>query len=651
MDLDEKKRLWEDYIHRGVIGPEVNRHVALSWMKCSKKKVDPYGGMGRKTDPELLKSIREENQWLIDIAGPIMRNLFDIVSGSHFLLVLTDSCGYILETIGDDAVNRMAQEMHFEVGMLWNDDAVGTNAIGVALDQDVQIQMAGAEHFCITHHKWTCSASPIHGLNGEVVGCLNISGDASMANSHSLGIVAAAAFGIENQILQRHTTGLMRTALDSSSDGIVILDESFRSVWMNKAAENILFMGLSELSGIDFRSLMPDMPWGSSEKSAQGKRHVRNDCKLILGSMTYQMSASISPIIFERSTIGYSVSMMRQEQLLKTVNKVTGNHATYTFDDIYAMDPVMKRVIQMAQKYSKYDGNILIEGESGTGKELFAQAIHNASARADAPFITINCASIPRDLVESELFGYEKGAFTGALKEGKPGKFELADGGTIFLDEIGEMPLEFQPKLLRIVQSRCVQRLGGKFEKKLDIRIIVATNRNLKDEVAARNFREDLYFRFNVLKLTIPPLRDRKKDIAYCAEKFLEHFNRRYPEISKEMDGRFLRALEGHYWPGNVRELQNCIERAFYTGTGNMLTDASSYFDSIDESKTISPRQERPLNGTLDELEGKNVENVLKNCRGDVCLAAEKLGISRASMYRRLKKYGISPKDASGRLS
>jgi transcriptional regulator with PAS, ATPase and Fis domain len=253
--------------------------------------------------------------------------------------------------------------------------------------------------------------------------------------------------------------------------------------------------------------------------------------------------------------------------------------------------------------------------------------------------------------VESELFGYEKGAFTGALKEGKPGKFELADGGTIFLDEIGEMPLEFQPKLLRIVQSRCVQRLGGKFEKKLDIRIIVATNRNLKDEVAARNFREDLYFRFNVLKLTIPPLRDRKKDIAYCAEKFLEHFNLRYPEISKEMDGRFLRALEGHYWPGNVRELQNCIERAFYTGTGNMLTDASSYFDSIDESKTISPRQERPLNGTLDELEGKNVENVLKNCRGDVCLAAEKLGISRASMYRRLKKYGISPKEASGRLS
>ena len=177
----------------------------------------------------------------------------------------------------------------------------------------------------------------------------------------------------------------------------------------------------------------------------------------------------------------------------------------------------MKCTVQLAQKYAQYDGCILIEGESGTGKELFAQSIHNASSRANGPFVAVNCHCFPRDLVESvELFGHEKGAFTGALKEGKPGKFELAKHGTIFLDEIGEMPLEFQSKLLRIVQMHRVQRLGSNYEKELDIRIIVATNRKLKLEVEKKRFREDLYFRFNVLKLDIPPLRDRPEDICLC---------------------------------------------------------------------------------------------------------------------------------------
>lgn len=643
MNLEKLKSQWEDYVYQNILDEDVRPNIAMSWEKCRKKQVDPMDGLGRRTDPRLFESIRSSNKWLIDIALPIMHNLFEIVSGSNNILVLTDSCGYILEAIGDEEVNKSAKNLHFEQGMLWNEETVGSNAIGIAVDQDVQIQMSGAEHYCITHHGFTCSAAPIHGLNGELVGCLNISGYAGEVHCHTLGIVVAAAFGIETQILQKHSADLMRTALDSSTDGIVILNKAFQAIWMNRSAENIMFMGLSELEKYDFRKIMPDINWVKMDKLEHGKPYTRTECRLIVNSQIYACSANISPNVFEKQTIGYTVSFARMEKLLHTVNKVTGNCAAYTFDDILVLDPLMRRTVQLAQKYARYDGNILIEGESGTGKELFAQAIHNASSRAEAPFIAINCSTLPRDLVESELFGYEKGAFTGALKEGKPGKFELADGGTIFLDEIGEMPLEFQAKLLRVVETHQVLRIGGIYEKKLDIRVIVATNRDLKTEVAQKNFREDLYFRFNVLKLSIPPLRDRPSDITYCAQNFLEHFNSKYPDQRKRMDEEFIHQLNRYDWPGNVRELQNCIERSFYTSTGPVLTDPALNFSLFEQ---LHPKEENVsktpgLPGTLEELEERNIGMVLESCDGDVNLAAQKLGISRASMYRRLKKFGI----------
>lgn len=647
MTLEEKKRRWEDFIYHDKLDEKVPAAVAASWRKCRQVSVDPFDGRGKKVPDSILKSILKENRWLMEIAGPIMKNLFQIVIDSHFLLVLTDSCGYILDTIGDRTINEKAENLCFETGMLWSDEEVGSNAIGIALDQNIQIQMSGAEHYCLTHHEWTCSAAPIHGINGEVVGCINISGSAEAVHSHSLGIVTAASFAIETQILQRHSMELMRTALDSSSDGIILLDHTFRSIWMNRSAQSILNIQLEELSNHDFRDIMPEVAWDNPEWRTSGKQYSRTDCKLKLNKQVFACSASVVPILSDGKLNGFSVSFNKLESLLQTVNKVTGNHASYTFDHIYAQDPLMKRTIQMAKKYAKYDGCILIEGESGTGKELFAQAIHNASNRAEGPFVAVNSSSIPRDLVESELFGYEKGAFTGALKEGKPGKFELADHGTIFLDEIGEMPLEFQAKLLRVAQLHSVQRLGGKYEKKLDIRIIVATNRNLKEEVLQKTFREDLYFRFNVLKLNIPPLRERPEDIAYCALQFLEHFNERYPEQKKSMEESFIRHLQSYNWPGNVRELQNYIERNFYISTGDTLSVQVPLYDTLETIELQGSGNGPGGYGvlTLEQIERENIQEILRGCGGNVDLAAERLAISRAALYRRLKKYGISTRE------
>ena len=643
MDLVTMRKNWELFINHNIIDKSVQKNVAISWKKCKNNKVDPYGGRGKAVDEKVLKSIREENKWLIDIAIPIMNNLLQIVRDSHFLLVLTDSCGYIIETMGDETVNKKAKDLKLEPGQLWTDEIVGSNAIGVALDQDVAMQMAGAQHYCEVQHGWTCSATPIHGINGEIVGCIDVSGDAKDVFSHSLGIVVAAAFAIEKEIKQKHSFEIMKTALDGSSDGIILLDKFFKSIWMNKSGEKILEESLSDLNTLDFRKIINDIDWDNVASWNTRKSTTFNDCKINLNDKILNCSVHVSTIITDGKVTGYSIALKKLEHLLKTVNKVTGNRATYTFDDIYFTDPNMKKVVQLAKKYARYDGCILIEGESGTGKELFAQSIHNASNRFNGPFVAVNCSSLPRDLVESELFGYEKGAFTGALKEGNPGKFELANHGTIFLDEIGEMPLEFQAKLLRIVQMHRVRRLGANYEKELDIRIIVATNRNLRLEIEKKRFRQDLYFRFNVLKLDIPPLRDRPNDICYCAEKFLNHFNERYPDQKKYMSSEFLQKLVEYNWPGNIRELQNYIERAFYLCNGQIIT-ADDFICDNENNMSGSLINSHYGETSLDELECKNIKHILEKTNGNVELAAKSLEISRASLYRRIKKFKIDVK-------
>ena len=406
---------------------------------------------------------------------------------------------------------------------------------------------------------------------------------------------------------------------------------------INKAAEKFLGLSINELENADFREMLPDVDWGQLQQWNQKGQYITNDTRLTTGKCIYDCSAVITPTL-DANRRTFTVNLKQQEHLIASVNKVSGNRANYTFSSIYAQDPQMKKVVQLAQKYAHYDGAVLIEGESGTGKELFAQAIHNESSRAKGPFVAVNCASLPRDLIESELFGYEKGAFTGALREGNPGKFELANHGTLFLDEIGEMPLEFQAKLLRAVESLRIRRLGGTQERKLDLRVIAATNRNLRHEAEQGRFRQDLYYRLNVLKLDIPPLRERPLDIGFCAKAFLERFNQKYPEQRKEMSPDYLDALQQYDWPGNVRELQNSMERTFYACNTDVLT--ADDFRFVITGMTVSDKKENC--GQKNKRE--EILAVLRSAEGRAEVAAQKLGISRATFYRMCKRYGIEPK-------
>lgn len=635
LDIETLKEIWAEFIYEGKLDPRIQPPVADSWQKCRAYGVNPEGGCGTRVADAVFQSIKDANRTLIDTAMPIMHSVFEIVQRSHFMLVLTDAVGYILVSIGDEMIMSKTRDMRYVAGALWNSQSVGTNAISVALDYDTAIQMVGPEHYCRSHHGWTCSAAPIHGENGEVIGCINMSGDADKAHDHTLGLVLAAVYGIEGQMSLLRSREILRTALEVSADGIMLVGTDYHPIWGNSAALRLFGAEADALTRLDVRTLMPDIRWNSDEWNDNAK-FFADDTRVLTRTGTVRCTAAITPAEnFGTRTI--NVTLKKQKHLIDSVNKMSGNRASYTFDDLYTRDMGMKKTIALARKYALYDGNILIEGDSGTGKELIAQAIHNAGSRAGGPFVAINCASIPRDLLETELFGYEAGAFPGSSGEGNPGRFELANRGTLFLDEISELPLEFQSKLLRAVETHCINRLGGGQDVQLDIRIITATSTRLEEAVTAGSFRRDLYFRLNVLKLEIPPLRERPGDISYCAGMFLERLNRSHPDMEKSFAPEFVAGLMKYDWPGNVRELQNGIERAFYSSVESILTE-----DSLRYVMPTAPQKEEPepqLSGEAGEILA-----ALTVGGGNVDAAAARLGVSRATLYRRLKKYGINPK-------
>lgn len=646
MDTEEARRIWERFMTEGILDDRMQPVVARSWKKCREFGVDPYSSGGTQVGDDIFQDVLRKNKVLMHVAGPVMQSVYKIIKESHFLLALADRNGYVLRTIGDDAIIQRSENILLRRGSVWSNTGVGSNAPGIALEYNMPIQMNGAEHYCLSQHTWTCSAAPIHGVNGSVIGCLDLSGSVEAAHPHTLALVVACAFSIESMLASYHQTLIMRSAANGLHEAILLLDETFHLRWSNYTAKKELAISLPHMAQVDFRQVMPNVDWAAVliEKEDNAPTYV-DDMRFVLNGRVRRFSATIS-CTADATGRTITIILRKQEHFIRSVNRVSGNQAIYTFDSIFAADPVMRQVVGQARQYARYDGSVLIEGESGKGKELFAQAIHTGSHRAGGPFVAVNCASLPRDLIESELFGYEKGAFTGALKEGNPGKFELANYGTLFLDEIGEMPMEFQAKLLRAVETLRIRRIGGKEEKKLDVRVIAATNRNLKRQVRLGSFRGDLYYRLNVLKLDIPPLRERPADIQYCARLFLERFNERYPAQRKTLSPDSLSRLTCYDWPGNVRELQNCIERAFYMSGGPVISK-QVFRDMLEDAATrtheAAPSYVRT--GTnASSSEGEQCLLALEKTGGSVNAAAASIGVSRATFYRLCRTYGIEPK-------
>lgn len=639
MDLEmfkNMKDLWAKFIETGEIEDGLDKIIAESWKRCTRLGVDPKAGFGKTIDSEKLEVVLKRNEELLRVAKPIMQNLNELVLGSNFILVLTDKEGVIIETIGEEPVRKEANTLNFCIGALWSEKEVGTNAIGTSIIVDKPIHTTGSQHYCEYHHSWTCSAAPIHDNKGNIIGVLDMSGSFDKLHKHTLGIVVAAAYSIENEIRLLRTHELVDTTVESISDGMIIADKDFKINKINYIASKIL--GIEEDNKLDIREILRETDF----QEILRQKHVTMDymyCNFFINDKVIPCNVKITPVLTNNELIGIALVFKEIEYLHNTVNVVAGNRAIYRFSDILTSNDKMKNVINNAKRFAKTSGSILIEGDSGTGKELFAHAIHNHSKKADGPFVAVNCASLPRELVESELFGYEKGAFTGASKNGKSGKFELAQGGTIFLDEIGELPLDIQAKLLRVLDNYTVTRIGGKYSKKLDIRVIGATNRNLFDEVKKKNFREDLYYRLNVLKINIPSLKDRREDIDLYANYFLNKLNKSN-STNVILSSEFLLYLNQHSWKGNVRELQNVIERAYYLNQDEVIGIECLPEEIINEIDVVEKNTSLDLM-SIRETEKHVIINALKKTKGHVINAGDILNLSKSTIYRKINEYKI----------
>jgi PAS domain S-box-containing protein len=637
---------WLKYMNEGIAVKDIDPIITESWKRCREYGVDPMGGQGTGVDVEAYEKALEENKELLSIARPIMENLHEIVVGSHFALVLTDRNGLIIENIGDEIINKKSEITKFNAGMLWSEEEIGANAIGTALVIDRPIQFIGQDHYCKLHHSWTCSAAVIHDEEGNIIGCLDMSGDRSTASSHTLGIVVAAANNIEMEFALKRSHKLLETTFESASDGMVIVDKDMKIIRSNNHATNILSISHENILNTDIMDIFTDLDY---DRLSQKRNIFLTESIAMVDGRRINCTVSIVPIIIDKKVFGFNIAFKETKYLHRTVNKVAGNIATYRFEDIIGESKAIKKVVESAKKIARTRSNVLIEGESGTGKELFAQSIHNFSSRSRGPFVAINCASLPRELIESELFGYEKGAFTGALKDGKIGKFELADGGTIFLDEIGELPIEVQAKLLRVLDNFTIRRIGSDYEKKLDVRVVAATNRNLMMEVEKKNFRHDLYYRLNVFKLELPPLRDRDEDIRICANHFLWKLNSQNKINNKTYGYDFLEALERYRWVGNIRELQNIVERAYFLCESDIIN--AEYLPDHIVSRVMTRvagiSVDNVGSGIMDieSVEKRNIIATIKSCDKNVLKAAEELSMSKSTIYRKIRKYGISVKE------
>lgn len=633
---------WKEFIATGNMHPKVRSEIADSWRRCRSYGVDPMNGRGinNHKHPEVLTS---ENAELISVAKPIMESIYSIVAGSGFSIILTDKDGYIIEVIGDKDIMERADKLNFVKGELWTEACVGTNAIGTALYLDKPIQTIGAEHFGINQHSWTCSASPIHNEDGNLIGCINMSGNYYSAHSHTLGIVTSAAQSIQKQLALIISYNLMNITFDSITEGMIVLDNHLKVKRVNDRAMEILNIKAEEAIKMDIIHTLSNINF--NEITRNGRKTFNNvECDFYIKGNRIKCIINAVPMKVNEKLVGIVITFREAQYVHKLVNKVVGYKASYNFEDIITKNEKMNAMISFAKKAAKSDCNILIQGESGTGKELMAQSIHNYSKRAPGPFVAVNCASIPRELVESELFGYEKGAFTGASKDGHPGKFELADGGTIFLDEIGELPLDIQTKLLRVLDNNKVIRVGSTYEKQLNVRVIGATNRVLKEEIKKKNFREDLYYRLNVMNINTIPLRNRKEDIEVLVQHFVKILSIKNGHLNKAVRKDYINELTEYPWPGNVRELRNVVERDYYLSDGDLVAAYAIEDNAIEniivENSTHKIEENIPLI-SMQSLEKQSIEKALINCKGNIVKASTILNISRSTLYRKIKKYNI----------
>ncbi len=632
-------------------------------------------GLSRFEQPDLsplgradLTITRERNLRLHAHAAPVMEMLFEQIVQTQSMVVLCDATGTIIHSIGDDDFLSRASKVALAPGADWSEQAKGTNGIGTALISETPTLVHADEHFMHANHFLTCSAAPILDPRGNILGVLDVSGDQRSYHQHTMALVRMSARMIENHWLSDDFRHVMRLHFHTRAEfigtlmeGILAITPDGKIVGANRSALDQLAM-----SGAAVR--MHSLPSLLGTTVGALVEHFRSPLATPLIARTadnrqvHVMARFNWPAWHSSADVPQAAPAAASSAATPPRN-AAGPRSAAAPAGLTALttgDGQMAAIAAKVRRVIDRDIPILILGETGTGKELLARAIHQESQRARQPFVAVNCASIPDTLIESELFGYEEGAFTGARRKGAVGKIVQANGGTLFLDEIGDMPIALQAHLLRVLQERQVVPLGSNKAVAVDVAIVCATHRNLREMIAAQTFREDLYYRLNGLAVRLPPLRDRS-DLAALAERIVDSEAAPRPLVlSPEVAALLARCP----WPGNVRQLFNVLRTACVMAAGERTIRREHLPDDFLDEVSAEPiaaatatvaapaplqpaaplvADDRsatvPVNAaqSLDDIEIDAIRRALDTAGGNISEAAKRLGISRNTIYRKLR--------------
>ncbi|WP_122315758.1 sigma-54-dependent Fis family transcriptional regulator [Pseudomonas cichorii] len=598
-----------------------------SWTRCRSF------GLSHQTRPSFdvlpgaqVSRLLERHHSLVQTTHQEVLPFYDnILSNSNCLILLADQQGQLLKSWGTQRFVDPAQTQGFLAGASWSERGTGTNAIGTALACEQAVHIEPDEHFLKANRFMTGSASPIFDADRRMIAILDVSSDSFLPPSHTLGMVKMMSQSVENRLILdqfRDThfqltfnTGLNN--LDSQWAGLLIFDESGRIRCANRRADNLLGV---RLSGVNIEELFkcPILQLLSEPEARPFALHA-------FGNSRFQC-------LLKRPR-------RKPMQLLPPLQPAQQANTSPTLDlnAIDLGDAKVEKAVRQAQRLLEKDIPLLIHGETGVGKEVFVKALHVASSRASQPMIAVNCAAIPAELVESELFGYSKGAFTGAHQKGSIGLIRKADKGTLFLDEIGDMPMPVQARLLRVLQERCVQPLGSSELHPVDIRLISATNHSLRERVQTGHFRQDLYYRISGLNIELPPLRERTDRQALIQRIWERH---REPHQRAGFSCEVLELFEHHPWPGNLRQLNSVIQVALALADDQIVTlehlPEDFFLDIQMDEERDEPVAPLRIKGNFPSTEDLN--HLLQAAGGNISQLAKRLGVSRNTLYKRLRE-------------
>lgn len=635
---------WERFMASGQadLGPSsVREEILQSWRRSKDLGVDAAVQASRKiADENELHLRRERNMALRKAASAAFLRLEPHLKDANTILILADDQGIIIDAIGDDLVLDEGQDIHLEVGGDWTEEAIGTNGIGTALRTGRPAYVHAAEHFVEGVQEWTCAGAPVRDpITQAVIGVVDLSGPPQIFRQHNVALVLAAAREIEIALAeqqQEERTRLLEAFLVSDfsrvNESVVLVDLNGRILFRRGLDDETLIRAkelsighrlLPKLEGLADRDIPKHLPTNVEAKGIerlQLEGVYRGAALFLKGSRRLKLNAGAVCRIKPRANVA--------EDPVQIVGS----------------SPKMLDAIELAVRAAQANISVLIHGETGVGKELFARLIHSRLADDNAPYVPVNCAAISSDLIGAELFGYAEGAFTGAVRGGRAGKFEMADKGVLCLDEIGDMPIELQPYLLRALEQRAIYRVGDTQRRPVDVRLVAMTNRNLRQEIDKGNFRRDLFYRISVMTIHVPPLRDRGKDILALLDHFSELFATETgrPQMAFTDAARAL--LLDYDWPGNVRELRNVVQRAYLVKSDGVVTDRDLPPEIQGDCEGEEESLDRILkghSGNLESIEASAIRRAMLAENGNLTRVSAVLGISRPTLYRKMKQYRI----------